>query len=847
MAQRSNDHDHSVREAQSSNHILSPQPSSHLMKESLVQSLETAHIPSCTEVALHENQGYAMRSDDGHSSSSSNRHSAGDLYEYAMGDELANIHSRASSRSSISSIPASVLIHPVHQLKELAGSGPLKQTTAYTVEEDEAEFGGFDRSPQSMRTIRQREAAFRKPSSVRAMQMYTEDEAEEDDYLTPPRRHQGIRSPGTSYPKRSTAYPQKNTHPKPSSKKEYPLVLLHCTLLAPSLPVPGAADPQNQRLVEEVLPPQYWKRWRRLQDKIGSGVLRERGVLISHPEDLYDVLEERLLESLELQRPLVHRGHFLGHEKADVGSDGEASDRSESETDGEQGDECPDCGRHVLHQSDINRKWEIRVYAANGLMRAGAWAAAWKEMEKVDVEVGVWLPSELRRALEKRLKEERAAVALQLPETPFTLSDRATPRMEMFQTPFHIQPNMLRNANSVASDGLRSTSQQTESRPVEPERKANNEIALQTLLVNYIRVLAADRRNVALVVMSVLIAFLAIGSRSRDDRLIDVLHSVPQDKSFEHSILAKMGADTGTAILPPRTADVSIVEDVIPASSVILSVHVTDIPVQSYAARTFAHHSAVPSEPISLIPKPTLEAEAPKVARLVVNKDFTAFEKAAVAENPIDPMPSAEFVVNTEPPESKDDVLEAVESVQPVGAVESSLRDPVVGTKPTDDDGTVITPDSERLGQHAVIDNLPEPTENAEPVSIDEPANLTNDSSISESATATEPVATTSIDGNEAQISSESEGTLPISDINNPDAKVTSTPSPSVSAHLSSPDERADLDDGICFWHFPNVMNQASSESKCATSESHNNENEPVSFWVLAEDSDTKQTQGHEM
>lgn len=509
--------------------ILSPQPFAPQGKGFLVSSLESSNEPYTADNSqMSSTQEYEYNS-----SSSSTRHSTSDVFGREMDDDLDQLKSRASSRSSLSSVPASVLIHPVDRMKQMPDMDIHEKITGYRIEESEASFGDFNDIPANIRTIRQREAAFRKPSSVRAMQMHTEDEADDDEYLTPPRRRQGLRSrsPGPSPLKRSPYY-SPNSSKQPKTRKEAPLVLLHCSLLPPSIPVPGASDPRNQDILEDELPAEYWKRWRRLQDRVGSGVLRDRGVLISHPEDLYDILEERLLESLELQRPRLHNGHFVGREdnSSGSGSEGDFSDIGESETDGEQGDECPDCGTHVRH-GDSNRKWEIRVFAANGLMRAGAWAAAWRDMEKVDVEVGLWLPSDVRRGLERRLAEEQMAVVehaqsqipqmqMQMQISPLVDSAHQVPP-EILQSPRQSHARMISDVGSFQSD-------ETTSRQVFPEsgsrlnhmpefrqEKKEHEVALSTLLVNYIRILAADRRNIALLLLSVLVAFLAFGSRQQ--------------------------------------------------------------------------------------------------------------------------------------------------------------------------------------------------------------------------------------------------------------------------------------------------------------------------------------------
>jgi hypothetical protein len=53
------------------------------------------------------------------------------------------------------------------------------------------------------------------------------------------------------------------------------------------------------------------------------------------------------------------------------------------------------------------KRFRIKIYASNGLMRAGAWAACWREMERVDVEIEPFVDGPLVAEL-----EEFAAVAV---------------------------------------------------------------------------------------------------------------------------------------------------------------------------------------------------------------------------------------------------------------------------------------------------------------------------------------------------------------------------------------------------------------------------------------------------
>ncbi|KAE8389939.1 hypothetical protein BDV23DRAFT_156450 [Aspergillus alliaceus] len=472
---------------------------------------------------------HALAPDCGYNSSaSSTERSSSDFLDRNLDyEELRGVNSRASSRSSISSIPASVLANSIDEAKSAVVRRPYQDMISHPWDEhNDNEHEEMGEQLRLVPTIRKQRNAFRKSSSVRAMQMHTEDEGD-GEYLTPPKRRGAHRmSDGPLLTKQSLCYSPTGIVAKQTTKKEYPLVLLHCTLLPPSLPIPGIVGYPDQKILREVLPAEYWKRWKLLEDKIGSVVLRERGVLISHPEDMYDLLEERLLESLELQRPRFDHGHFLGHE----GTDADREDQSmaeESATDDEQGEQCPDCGGHVIRHGDTGRKWEIRVFAANGLMRAGAWAAAWKEMEKVDVEVGLWLPSEVRRELEKRLLEDKTPHAvnqLQAPQVQEPVNDIAPKARH--NDAFHSRiPSTSTNntpklfaAQRVERPSLSSASKMaTLNEHLEPARPKYTrspaaEIELQTLLVNYIRVLASDRRNVAIALLSILVVFLAMNT-----------------------------------------------------------------------------------------------------------------------------------------------------------------------------------------------------------------------------------------------------------------------------------------------------------------------------------------------
>ncbi|OJJ87720.1 uncharacterized protein ASPGLDRAFT_42776 [Aspergillus glaucus CBS 516.65] len=472
-----------------------------------------------------------------HSSASSMGHSS-DVSARDLEDEkLLRGPSPSSSHSSVSSIPPSALVHSSNALKSPRTAGTRQHTY-------------------------RRSGTFRRQNSVPSIQIHSDDES--DEYETSwrgggQRRSEfSMRSPASPSMKRLPYYSPRGSASKQSIKREYPLVLLHCNLLPPSLPVIGYTGVPNQKILKEVLPTKYYRRWKLLEEKVGSGVLRDRGVLISHPEDTYDLLEERLLESLELQQPRLHHGHFLRQQEYD-------SDRDDGATDDEQGEVCTDCGGRVVTCNDQNRKWEIKVFAANGLMRAGAWAAAWKEMEKVDVEVGLWLPGDVRRELERRLLEDE--VECKLPSQLY----KQHSEMSWGSRPPSVQEEArspLTERSSTANDSslyLASPPASQEQEQVSSNlhnRKSAAGIDLRTLLINYIRVLASDRRNIAIGILSIFVVFLAIaGARVPASTSSSELQVLPQETvaSVPTSVVSMeqhraASADTSSVLRPIPTS-----------------------------------------------------------------------------------------------------------------------------------------------------------------------------------------------------------------------------------------------------------------------------------------------------
>ena len=359
---------------------------------------------------------------------------------------------------------------------------------------------------------------FRNPSSVRAIQMDTTP-----PYLSSPKSQQRYRftTPSRNDTPRSVRSYHSTTLRSPIKKvkQEFPLVLLHVTLL----PIPISYSPA---IMQKVLPHHILENWKLLQEKVTDTVL-ERGILIPHPRDEYELLEERLLESLELKVPkILQCGHF--HRDEDDSPDHNQSDHDDGDSD-DDADICDDCGRRVrdgkFGTGTGTKRWNIKVFAANGLMRAGAWAAAWREMERIDVEIIPWIDEDMKRQLELQKQEEARRIPQQVQEENQDQS-RATSTMDeaRMREIYGDEPQPYIDGSEDEVPKLNETcispspnpQHEHQSRPESPlnsqyQRQAYAEaIPLEVLLRNYIYLAAQDRRNIAIFFLSLLVLFLAL-------------------------------------------------------------------------------------------------------------------------------------------------------------------------------------------------------------------------------------------------------------------------------------------------------------------------------------------------
>ena len=336
-----------------------------------------------------------------------------------------------------------------------------------------------------------------------------------------------------------------------TSQAQLPLVLLHVTLLSPSHPH------YSKQLLDKVDAPDFIAENQRLLEEKLSDTVRTRGILIPHPGEEYDLLEERLLESLELCAPrLLGCGHFYGGERAkeedfidletasavshDSGKGSSHCSSSSTERPDSENDMCPECSQ-PMHlpgkgRGSGSRRFDIKIYAANGLMRAGAWGAAWREMERVDVEIDVWMPETVRRELDQEMEREeeehrnrvvqeesllqRADAAIEAlskanVEVVAARDKAERARMNAEEQTVQLQKEMDKLTASSQS-GLVSIAEPLPRKVLEPTesssyvRSSDQDVSFAILLRKAFVIASRDPRNIAIATLSFLVLLLAL-------------------------------------------------------------------------------------------------------------------------------------------------------------------------------------------------------------------------------------------------------------------------------------------------------------------------------------------------
>ncbi|KAI4862419.1 hypothetical protein F4820DRAFT_430582 [Hypoxylon rubiginosum] len=343
----------------------------------------------------------------------------------ATDEDVFSDKSPRSSMGSYDSIPEHSKAHKdLDNMTTITTRSPrISDISQYEKEYEKEEF-----IPTARGTPR---PPFRTPSDVRAMQMSSPPSSVLGSPRATKRHLPTVSRLGT--PTASAQYSPKrmSTPPRFKSRKEAPLVLLHVTLL-PLRWVWG--DLLNNLDTDELSDQAKTLResWRILQDRIGDTVI-ERGILLGHPQNDYEVLEERLLEALELpfrrRARILECGHYIGpSNEGCLTEDEESEDEwgSVRSRNSSRRHWCGTCKSEIRYDSlGTDKIFRVKVYASNGLMKAGAWGACWKEMERVD--------AELEPIVELDVQEELVRLAATQQEREFTHHEEAEIAKEVAQ------------------------------------------------------------------------------------------------------------------------------------------------------------------------------------------------------------------------------------------------------------------------------------------------------------------------------------------------------------------------------------------------------------------------------
>nr|POF03440.1 hypothetical protein CFP56_72536 [Quercus suber] len=417
--------------------------------------------------------------------------------------------------------------------------------------------------------------SFMRPETVRRLRMTSPPPFQRAECTTSSSRDSShVRCDNGRSHQRSVSSHSASTSASELDVLRYPLVLLHITVLPLDLR-------WDLEVMRETLSPETFNNLMLLRSKMTDMVL-QRGILVPHPGEGYDLLEERLLEALELRSERVSAdGHFRPqHQSRDsttsIATSSLTSDsgigssvQSVSEAFGATTTQCETCQREI----DVDENWHIKVYAANGLMRAAAWSAAWSEMERVDVEISPRISEDLEKELTRKQEavEKSRREAVEIYEQNLIVPPQ-WPRRDVSKVDWSNQitscgpavpvPNLDEQDNYTSplrQPGSSPESQFTRSANDVPQIFKPAQIPLALLVKNYIVLLLKkqDWKNITIVflVFSTLLLALrpatVVSPMANDLTLLDPL--VPQSISGMASSRPEYGVATASTAADTST------------------------------------------------------------------------------------------------------------------------------------------------------------------------------------------------------------------------------------------------------------------------------------------------------
>lgn len=249
---------------------------------------------------------------------------------------------------------------------------------------------------------------------------------------------------------------------------------------------------------------------------------------------------------MELKIPRILKcGHFYlsPEEEADIAADSE----NDEPEDADDLDICLDCGRRIRDGKYGSvgigsKRWDIKLFAANGLMRAGAWSAAWREMERVDVEILPWMEEDMKRELELRKEEDEKARAETKEDGVGGLDDERLREIYGGEAQAFVDGRIDETAATA----------EMAARARREEGDGREEVPLWDLFCNYVHHAAQDRRNIAIIILSFLVLVLSMASLG-GSRSSGAVGMSPPNSQDRHSvsttaIQATTGTPTGSSI-----------------------------------------------------------------------------------------------------------------------------------------------------------------------------------------------------------------------------------------------------------------------------------------------------------
>ncbi|OAA78552.1 pathway-specific nitrogen regulator [Akanthomyces lecanii RCEF 1005] len=383
-------------------------------------TLSNVSYESDRRPAIQPASGFSKSARNSYASASEDRHSVGgseqtggrvsigeSSSQHGQDDDVFSDHSPRSSTGS--NAEADHPKQPQPDSRRMTGGSRISDMQPYDPDEEFV--------PTVRETPR---PPFRSPSSVKAMQMNSPPPSVTGSSRSNRRATRSSVSRMGS-PAVSTQFSPKKTPPR-FKRNTPPLVLLHVTLLPLRWPWGDLMDNTRPSELSDA-GKSLREAWKQLQARVGDTV-SDRGVLLPHPQNDFEVLEERLLEAMEL--PLRRRarilecGHYLGPaNEMEITDDEIVSDEEDVEeypTTTDKRHWCSTCQSDIRYDSlGEGKVFRTKVYASNGLMKAGAWDACWKEMERVDVELEPILDPSVVDELERiAATQEREAIEAEI-------------------------------------------------------------------------------------------------------------------------------------------------------------------------------------------------------------------------------------------------------------------------------------------------------------------------------------------------------------------------------------------------------------------------------------------------